>query len=72
MNSTEKTLRTIITKFAESGWDLIAVPAQAWLEGSGDKEELIAAVEQADRECGSCSCEFDLLYKRVLELKEQL
>lgn len=57
-------------KFAESGWDLIASPAQAWLDGKGDPAALTAAIEQADKECGSCGCEFDPLYKRALELKD--
>ena len=26
-------LKVIMQKFAVSGWDLIAVPAQEWLEG---------------------------------------
>lgn len=26
-------LRTIMEKFASSGWDLISVPAQEWLDG---------------------------------------
>ena len=29
-------------------------------------QTLIAAVEQADVECGSCGCEFDPLYKEFL------
>ncbi len=65
----------IIEKFSESGWDLIAAPAKAWLstnvENEADKvttSKLIEAVEQADKECGSCGCEFDPLYKRALEL----
>jgi hypothetical protein len=65
----------IVTKFANSGWDLIDVPSKAWLvaiNGNGSanniKTELIKAVEQADKECGSCGCEFDPLYKRALEL----
>lgn len=65
----------IVTKFAESGWDVIDIPAKAWL-GSGDDEEaskdatiaLVAVVEAAEKECGSCGCEFDPLYKRALEL----
>lgn len=65
-------LKTIMTKFAESGWDLIAVPAKAWLDGKGDKNELVAAIEQADKECGSCGCEFDPLYKKVLAQKDLL
>lgn len=63
-------LKSIMEKFAASGWDLISVPAKAWLEGAGDRGELIAAVRQADKECGSCGCEFDPLYKRALELLE--
>lgn len=61
-------LKTIMQKFASSGWDLIAIPAQQWLDGNVDKAALIAAIEQADKECGSCGCDFDPLYKRALEL----
>ncbi len=61
-------LRMIMEKFAASGWTLISVPAQQWLEGKTDKETLTAAVKQADIECGSCGCELDPLYKRALEL----
>jgi hypothetical protein len=72
MNKNENDLKAIMMKFAESGWDLISTPANAWLEGKGDKNALISAIEQADKECGSCGCEFDELYKRALELKELL
>ena len=61
----------IIEKFAESGWDLIDAPAKAWLESEADESvavKLVEAIEQADKECGSCGCEFDPLYKRALEL----
>lgn len=61
-------LKKIMEKFAASGWDLISVPAQAWLEGKQDKEALTAAIRQADEECGSCGCELDPLYKRALIL----
>ncbi|MBD5080615.1 MAG: hypothetical protein K2J79_01330 [Ruminiclostridium sp.] len=61
-------LKTIMEKFAESGWELISVPAKQWLEGKGNRDTLIAAVKQADKECGSCGCELDPLYKRALEL----
>lgn len=71
-NGKSEELVKIITKFAESGWDLIDAPSKAWLEGRGDKDKLIAAIEQADKECGSCGCEYDPLYKRALELKELL
>ena len=61
-------LKTIMEKFAESGWELISVPAKQWLEGKGNRDTLIAAVKQADKECGSCGCKLDPLYKRALEL----
>ena len=68
-------LVVIIEKFAESGWDLIDGPAKVWLATVDEKEadgavtsKLIEAIEQADKECGSCGCEFDPLYKRALEL----
>lgn len=65
-------LKSILEKFAASGWDLIAMPSKAYLDGNGDKEEVIKAVEQADKECGSCGCEFDPLYKKCIELKSLL
>jgi hypothetical protein len=65
----------IVTKFADSGWDVIDAPSRAWLGVRNDPTaskavsiELIAAVEKADKECGSCGCEFDPLYKRALVL----
>lgn len=61
-------LKSIMEKFAASGWDLISVPAQQRLDGKFDREAFISAVKQADRECGSCGCEMDPLYKRALEL----
>ena len=59
-------------RFAASGWDLIAAPAKAWLEGEENQDALVKAIEQADAQCGSCGCELDALYKRALELKELL
>jgi len=61
-------LAGIMEKFAASGWDLLAGPAKAWLEGKNTSEELIPIIAQAERECGSCGCEFDPLYKRALDL----
>ncbi len=61
-------LKMIMEKFAASGWDLIAGPAQEWLDGKENTEALRLAIEQADKECGSCGCDLDPLYKRVLEL----
>lgn len=66
-----KELVKIVEKFAESGWDLIVAPSKKWLAANRSAEmvnELLKAVEQADKECGSCGCEFDPLYKRALEL----
>ena len=61
-------LKTIMEKFVASGWDLICVPAQQWLDGKADRDSLISAIKQADEECGSCGCDLDSLYKRALEL----
>ncbi len=61
-------LREILEKFASSGWDLIDKPSRSFLDGSDNREELIAAVKAADKQCGSCGCEFDPLYKKALEL----
>ena len=68
----EHELRSILKRFADSGWELISVPADAYLCGESVKDELIAAVEQANEECGSCGCEYDALYRRFLELKNAL
>ena len=61
-------LREILEKFASCGWELIDKPSRDWLEGKDNCEELIAAIQEADKVCGSCGCEFDPLYKRALEL----
>ena len=62
-------LLDILEKFAECGWDLIDAPSKKWIESAGaNTAELIAAIEDADAQCGSCGCEFDPLYKRALEL----
>ena len=61
-------LKSIMQKFVASGWDLIAAPAQKWLDGKFDKDTLVSAIKQSDKECGSCGCELDPLYKRALEL----
>lgn len=65
-------LKTIMKRFVASGWDLIAAPSQAWLDGHGNKMALVSAIEQADVECGSCGCDLDPLYKRALELRDFL
>ncbi len=65
----------ILTKFAESGWDVIDAPSKVWLNATINGEvseavtaELVTAIKKADDECGSCGCEFDPLYKRALLL----
>ena len=66
MNITE--LKNIMEKFSASGWDLIAGTAQELLYCKENTEALRLAIEQADKECGSCGCDLDPLYKRALEL----
>lgn len=61
-------LQMILERFAASGWALIADPAQKWLDGTGDRVALRTAVQQAERECGTCGCNQDPLYRRALEL----
>ena len=65
-------IREILKRFSDSGWELISVPASAYLSGEDCKDELIEAVKQADEECGSCGCEYDALYKRFLALSNTL
>ncbi|HHT28121.1 MAG TPA: hypothetical protein GXZ82_12855 [Firmicutes bacterium] len=68
MTRQQDELQAILARFVASGWNVVAKPAQKWLDGARDKAALIAAVEKADSECGSCGCEFDPLYKRALVL----
>lgn len=42
-------LKSIMEKFAASGWDLISTPAKQWLEGKVDKDTLALAIKQADK-----------------------
>lgn len=63
-----KELNKILETFASSRWDLIAVPAQEWLDRNGDKEKLVTATRQAEKECGNCGCELDPLYPKALTL----
>lgn len=75
MINQENELTKIITKFAESGWDVIDAPSRTWLNATINGEipeaitaELVTAIKKADTECGNCGCEFDPLYKRALVL----
>ena len=61
-------LKSIMEKFVASGWDLISVPAQQWLDEKPVEDALVSAIKQADEACGSCGCALDPLYKRALEL----
>jgi len=61
-------LKEILTEFAYSGWDLIAIPAGKWLDWGGDKTDLLAAIRRAFLLCGNCGCEFDPLYERAFVL----
>ncbi len=40
-------LKVVMEKFVESGWDLIANSAQAWLDGKEDIKNPISTIEQA-------------------------
>lgn len=68
MSVKNEELTKIITKFAESGWSLIDDPSKAWLDDKKGNEELLPIIVQADKECGSCGCEFDPLYKKAIAL----
>jgi len=65
-------LKKILARFSKSGWELIAVPSARYLSGENCRDELVSAIAEADKECGSCGCEFDPLYKRFLELSDLL
>ncbi|WP_251613865.1 hypothetical protein V1225_13765 [Emergencia sp. JLR.KK010] len=61
-------LKSIVEKFVISGWDLISILAQQWLDGKAHKDTLISAIKQANEKCGSSGCDLDPLYKRTLEM----
>ncbi|MCL1823542.1 MAG: hypothetical protein FWG44_05005 [Oscillospiraceae bacterium] len=61
-------LNKIMSKFAESGWDLIDKPAQEWLDGKKSAADILPVIKEADEQCGSCGCEMDPLYKKAIEL----
>ena len=65
----------IVVKFAESGWDILDEPSKKWLSVNNENgltntvtNDLIEAVKQANKKCGNCGCDYDPLYKSVLEL----
>ena len=65
-------LNQIMERFVISGWDLIAVPARNWLAGKRNVPAMIAAIQQAEAECGGCGCEMDSLYPQALALLNQI
>ncbi len=70
MNELNQKILQLVEEFANSGWTLIATPAQAWLRGENCNRILVAAVEQADRQCGNCGCELDQAYQNFLSIKD--
>jgi len=72
-------IKDIEVKFAESGWELLALSSRLWLEALENNRltkliiaDLVSAVEAADLECGSCGCEYDGLYIKFLHYCETL
>ena len=74
-------LADILKTFAESeelgDFAGLRDAAKAWLEAKDDAKlsekagvELEAALIKADKECGSCGCKFDDLYKKALSMKD--
>lgn len=61
-------LRSILSWFAQACWPLIATASRDYLDGKIDKAALLEAMKEADQQCGSCGCEFDALYKKVITI----
>ena len=77
MRQRREKLAEIIRKLADSDYALVSEPAKLWLASMDDAEgskaaskALTAALEQAVKECGSCGCELDALYKKALAMKD--
>ena len=77
MRQRREKLAEIIRKLADSDYALVSEPAKLWLASMVDAEgskaaskALTAALEQAVKECGSCGCELDALYKKALAMKD--
>ena len=68
MPSKNEELFMIMTKFADSGWDLICESSEAWINGKKSNDEILPVIVQANDECGRCGCEFDPLYKKAIDL----
>ena len=41
-----------------------------WLDGQENREELVRALQRAQRICGTCGCDLDSLYPKALRLLE--
>ena len=63
MSVKSEELTMIITKFADSGWDLIDEPSRAGFISRMSSEELLPILMEADLRVWQCGCEFDSLYK---------
>lgn len=61
-------LQSILEKFVQADWDLISAPSKAYLDDQCSPEVLLNALTEADRQCGSCGCDFDPLYKKAIDL----
>ena len=77
MRQRREKLAEIVRKLADSDYALVSEPAKLWLASMDDAEgskaaskALTAALEQAVKECGSCGCELDALYKKALAMKD--
>ncbi|HIS03277.1 MAG TPA: hypothetical protein IAA75_05140 [Candidatus Pullichristensenella avicola] len=66
MENAERELRIIIERFADCGWDDLAVPARRFLAGELRRTALREAVERARAACGNCGCALDALYPQAL------
>ena len=70
MNELNQKILQLVEEFANSGWTLIAAPAQAWLRGENCNQSLVTAIELANQQCGNCGCELDQAYQTFLDLKD--
>ena len=61
-------LKAILERFADSGWELIAVPSRLWLDGQPDLPMLRNAILQATGVAiDSCPITPHILYRKFKE-----
>lgn len=63
--------QAILSWFSQCCWPLLATASQDYLAGKIDKAALLEVMKEADCQCGSCGCEFDALYKKVIAILSQ-